>query len=62
MIKKIILTIAVSTTLLMAQSARDILEDNGVEVLVGVSVDVPDNLVKNYLDGNLIATDNHCDH
>ena len=46
----------------MGQHAQRLFKENGVEVVVGASVDTPENLVKAYLDGNLQTGQNACDH
>ncbi len=42
--------------------ARDLLADNSVQVVTGVSVVEPDMLIARFLNGTLQTGDNRCDH
>ncbi len=42
--------------------AIEILEQNGVDVLKGVSEDDPESIIRLYIDGKLKDSDNDCDH
>ncbi|MFC1883788.1 iron-sulfur cluster carrier protein MrpORP [Thermodesulfobacteriota bacterium] len=46
----------------MGQQARKLLEEKGIEVIVGAPMDPPESLVNQYLDDNLITGSNVCDH
>lgn len=46
----------------MGRRARDLFEGQGVEVVVGASVDAPEKLVGDYLAGTLESGENICDH
>ncbi len=46
----------------MGAMAKQILAQNGVEVVTGATPNTAENLVKAYLDGTLVCGDNVCDH
>ena len=46
----------------MGQRARDLLEREGVEVIVGVSPDTPEAIVARWHKGSVADGDNLCDH
>ncbi|CVK17899.1 iron-sulfur cluster carrier protein MrpORP [Sporomusa sphaeroides] len=46
----------------MGEAAQAILQQRGVTVACGAPVDTPANLVALYLRGELVSTDNTCDH
>ncbi|MCD6309262.1 MAG: P-loop NTPase [Candidatus Eremiobacteraeota bacterium] len=46
----------------MGMRAQNIFRQNNIDVVVGVSPDIPENIVKAYLDGALVAGDNICGH
>ena len=46
----------------MGERAQKILVNKGVQVIVGVPVDSPENLATAHLAGTLISTPHHCDH
>jgi len=46
----------------MGQRARDLLEEQGVEVIVGVAPDTPESLVARWHAGSLADGQNLCDH
>ncbi len=46
----------------MGQRAQVIFQQNGIEVIVGAPALPPEELVRNYLAGNLVSGVNTCDH
>jgi predicted Fe-Mo cluster-binding NifX family protein len=46
----------------MGQKARQLFEENNVDVVVGAPDNTPEQLVKDYLHGNLKCGPNVCDH
>ena len=46
----------------MGQRARDLLEERGVTVIVGVAPDTPEALVERWHAGSLAGGQNLCDH
>jgi Mrp family chromosome partitioning ATPase/predicted Fe-Mo cluster-binding NifX family protein len=46
----------------MGQRAQGLFAENGIKVIVGASVDMPENLVNSFLQGTLKTGDNVCDH
>jgi len=46
----------------MGQRAQQLFAQNGIAVVVGASVDTPEQIVSAYLDGALQTGDNICDH
>jgi ATP-binding protein involved in chromosome partitioning len=46
----------------MGSRAQDLFSSQGIQVISGVSADRPNELVKQYLEGNLTAGDNTCSH
>lgn len=46
----------------MGQRAIGLFQENGIQVVTGAPVMVPEELVRNYLDNRLITTENLCDH
>jgi predicted Fe-Mo cluster-binding NifX family protein len=46
----------------MGQRAQELFAENGIKVIVGASVDSPENLANSYLQGTLQTGDNVCDH
>jgi len=46
----------------MGSRAQDLFTEKGIKVIVGASSDNPENIVENYLNGNLGAGENICDH
>lgn len=46
----------------MGMRAQQLFTQNGITVVVGASVDTPEQLVSAYLDGSLQTGDNICDH
>jgi len=46
----------------MGQRAQGLFTENGIKVIVGASVDTPENLVNSFLQGTLKTGDNVCDH
>lgn len=46
----------------MGARAQDIFAQHGIKVLIGAPSGPPDEVVKNYLEGNLALGQNPCDH
>ena len=46
----------------MGRRAQDIFAQQGIEVVVGAPAEPPESIVRSYLDGNLQAGENICDH
>ncbi len=46
----------------MGQMAQNFFRGYGIEVVVGAFPDYPENVAKAYIDGNLEAGNNVCDH
>jgi ATP-binding protein involved in chromosome partitioning len=46
----------------MGEKAQQLLEKNGIEVIIGAPMDSPASLVKRYLSGTLVTGANVCDH
>ncbi|MDD3790605.1 MAG: NifB/NifX family molybdenum-iron cluster-binding protein [Sphaerochaetaceae bacterium] len=46
----------------MGQRAQEHFKNHGIEVICGAPVKSPQALVKEYLEGSLVAGDNVCDH
>jgi predicted Fe-Mo cluster-binding NifX family protein len=46
----------------MGQRARDLFAEQGIQVVVGVPSEAPEELVARYLAGTLQAGENACDH
>lgn len=46
----------------MGMRARQLFQQNSIEVLVGAPVDKPESLVRAYLNGTLSTGENLCDH
>jgi ATP-binding protein involved in chromosome partitioning len=46
----------------MGRRAQDIFAAQGIEVIVGAPVELPDRIVQTYLDGSLEPGENACDH
>ncbi len=46
----------------IGRRARDMLTENGIVVIVGAPAEPPGNVIQGYLDGNLQAGENICDH
>ena len=46
----------------MGQRARDLLEEQGVEVIIGVASDTPESIVARWHAGLLAGGQNLCDH
>lgn len=46
----------------MGEKARQLLEENGMEVIIGAPMDSPESLTNKYLSGTLVTGVNVCDH
>jgi len=46
----------------MGMRAQQLFTQNGIEVVVGASVDSPEKVIRNYLAGTLKTGSNVCDH
>lgn len=46
----------------MGQRAQDLFEQQGIEIVVGVSLPTPERLADDYLAGKLRGGANSCDH
>jgi len=46
----------------MGRRAQDLFAENRIEVLCGVGEDEPEQIVQQYLDGQLVSGPNVCDH
>jgi predicted Fe-Mo cluster-binding NifX family protein len=46
----------------MGARAQGLFADKNIQVVVGASVDTPENIVKQYMDGTLSVGQNICDH
>jgi ATP-binding protein involved in chromosome partitioning len=46
----------------IGERAQQLLSENGIEVIIGASVDSPEALIHQYLTNTLITTENVCDH
>jgi ATP-binding protein involved in chromosome partitioning len=46
----------------MGEKAQQLLEKNGIEVIIGAPMDTPESLTNQYLSGALVTGDNVCDH
>ena len=46
----------------MGMRAKQLFQQNNIQVVVGASADTPENIVQAYLDGILVTGDNLCDH
>jgi len=46
----------------MGGRAQGIFEENGIKVIVGAPAELPESIVRSYLDGKLQAGENICDH
>jgi len=46
----------------MGMKARQLFESSNIKVVLGVSVESPENIVKKYLEGTLRTGENPCDH
>ena len=46
----------------MGEKAQQLLEENGIEVIVGAPMDSPESLTNQYLSGTLVEGANVCDH
>jgi len=46
----------------MGEKAQQLLEENGIEVIIGVPMDSPESLTNQYLSGTLVTGANVCDH
>jgi ATP-binding protein involved in chromosome partitioning len=46
----------------MGQRAQGLFAENGIKVIVGASVDTPENVVNHFLQGDLQTGENVCDH
>jgi len=46
----------------MGSRAKDLFAQNAIEVIVGASEDMPENVVKSYIAGTLETGANTCDH
>ena len=46
----------------MGENAQQLLQGNGIEVILGAPMDSPESLANQYLANTLISGDNRCDH
>ena len=46
----------------MGERAQQLLEENGIEVIIGAPMDSPESLTNQYLSGTLVTGANVCDH
>lgn len=46
----------------MGGRAQGIFEENGIEVIVGAPAELPEDIIRRYLDGQLQPGENACDH
>ena len=46
----------------MGHRARQLFDQNGIDVVVGAPVEPPETLVQSHLDGTLSCGENACDH
>jgi len=46
----------------MGARAKELLNQNGIEVVIGASADTPESLTRQYLSGTLVTGENVCDH
>ncbi len=46
----------------MGQRAQSLFVENGIKVIVGATVETPENLAAAYMSGSLCAGENLCDH
>ena len=46
----------------MGARAKELLNQNGIEVVVGAPTDTPESLTRQYLSGTLVTGENVCDH
>jgi ATP-binding protein involved in chromosome partitioning len=46
----------------MGEAAQDIFRQRDIQVLCGAPADTPENLTALYLKGNLVGSENACDH
>ena len=46
----------------MGENAQQLLRGNGIEVVMGASVDSPESLANQYLSNTLVSGANRCDH
>ncbi|MFZ0482043.1 MAG: NifB/NifX family molybdenum-iron cluster-binding protein, partial [Desulfobacterales bacterium] len=46
----------------MGEKAQQLLEENGIEVIIGAPMDSPESLTNQYLSGTLVTGANVCDH
>ena len=46
----------------MGEKAQQLLEENGIEVIIGAPMDSPESLTNQYLSGSLVTGANVCDH
>ena len=46
----------------MGARAKELLNQNGIEVVVGAPTDTPEALTRQYLSGTLVTGENVCDH
>jgi len=46
----------------MGQNAQNLFAQNGIKVLTGASSQIPEALVKAYMEGTLLTGENVCDH
>ena len=46
----------------MGEAAQDILRQHGIQILCGAPTDTPEHLAELYLKGNLVSSENACDH
>jgi ATP-binding protein involved in chromosome partitioning len=46
----------------MGERAQQLLEENGIEVIIGAPMDSPESLTNRYLSGTLVTGANVCDH
>ena len=46
----------------MGNRARQLFNQQGIDVIVGAPSETPEKVVQDWMDGNLVTDDNTCDH
>ena len=46
----------------MGVKAQEIFAQNNIEVFMGINSDIPEKLVEQYLNGQMVSGENQCDH
>jgi len=46
----------------MGEKAQELLRENGIEVIIGASIDSPESLANQYLSNTLVIGENVCEH